>query len=134
MSRLRECRENAKLSQKYVAITLGIASPSVANWERGKTRPSNENVVKLADLYGVSVDYLLGRTDNPNESAGQSFTLTADELTLLKRYRALDDEDKELLRSDALRMMREAARGTGYQRQRLDKIISLQLFRREHGE
>ena len=114
MSRLRECRENAKLSQKYVAITLGIASPSVANWERGKTRPSNENVVKLADLYGVSVDYLLGRTDNPNESVGQSMALSSDELTLLKRYRALDDEDKELLRSDALRMMREAARGTGY--------------------
>lgn len=64
MTRLRECRENAKLSQKYVALTLGIAAPSVANWERGKTNPSHENIVKLADLYGVSVDYLLGRTED----------------------------------------------------------------------
>lgn len=65
MTRLRECRENAKLSQKYVAITLGLSAPSVANWERGKTNPTHENIVKLADLYGVSVDYLLGRTDEP---------------------------------------------------------------------
>lgn len=66
MTRLRECREKAKLSQKYVAITLGIAAPSVANWERGKTNPTHDNMVRLADLYGVSVDYLLGRSDDPS--------------------------------------------------------------------
>lgn len=65
--RLRECREAAKLSQKFVAITLGVAPPSVSNWETGKTRPTRENLVRMADLYGVSVDYLLGRTDDMNE-------------------------------------------------------------------
>ena len=80
MDRLRECRQKANLSQKYVALSLGIAEPSVSNWERGKTRPSNENIAKLADLYGVSVDYLLGRTDDPNnvstklESLGKQLT------------------------------------------------------------
>ena len=68
MTRLRECRENARLSQKFVAISLGVAAPSVANWERGKTNPTHENIVKLADLYGVSVDYLLGRTDKENKT------------------------------------------------------------------
>ena len=68
--RLRECREKAGLSQKYVALTLGVAAPSVSNWETGKTCPSRENTVKMADLYGVSVDYLLGRTDNQNEELG----------------------------------------------------------------
>ena len=68
MTRLRECRENARLSQKYVAISLGVSAPSVANWERGKTNPTHENIVKLADLYGVSVDYLLGRTDKENKT------------------------------------------------------------------
>jgi len=63
MTRLRECRENAGLSQKYVALSLGVAAPSVANWERGKTRPTQENIVKLADLYKVTVDYLLERSD-----------------------------------------------------------------------
>ena len=117
MTRLRECRENANLSQKYVAITLGISSPSVANWERGKTNPTKENIVRLADLYGVSVDYLLGRTDDVNGIADDEVSsplLSEDEMVLLERYRALSDEDKELLRSDALRMKREAEKGAGY--------------------
>ena len=61
MGRLRECREKANLSQKYVAISFGVASPSVANWEREKTNPTLDNAIQLADLYGVSLDYLLGR-------------------------------------------------------------------------
>lgn len=120
MTRLKECRENAHLSQKYVAITLGISSPSVANWERGKTNPTKENIVKLANLYGVSVDYLLGRTDDVNGVATcevQTTQLSNDEIILLERYRALSDEDKELLRSDALRMKRESERGAGYSSQ-----------------
>lgn len=66
MNRYRQCREAAGMSQKYVAVTLGIAGPSVSNWESGKTKPSSENLMQMADLYGVSVDYLLGRTDIPN--------------------------------------------------------------------
>ena len=108
MGRLRECREKANLSQKYVAISLGVASPSVANWEREKTNPTLDNAIQLADLYGVSLDYLLGRSNDSGSS------LTEDELVLLRRYRALGDEDKELLRSDALRMKREAERGAVY--------------------
>jgi len=64
MGRLRECREKANLSQKYVAISLGVASPSVANWEREKTNPTLDNAIQLADLYGVSLDYLLGRSND----------------------------------------------------------------------
>ncbi len=66
MMRLKECREAAGLSQKEVAITLGIRAPSVSNWERGKTNPTHENLMQLANLYNVSVDYLTGRTDRPH--------------------------------------------------------------------
>ncbi len=74
MIRFKECRENAHLSQKYVAITLGVAPPSVSNWETGKTNPAHENLVKLADLNSVSVDYLLGVSDEPNEPQNSSDT------------------------------------------------------------
>ena len=63
MDRLRECREEAGLSQKYVALTLGVKEPSVSNWENGKTRPKHDNLRALAELYGVSTDYLLGLSD-----------------------------------------------------------------------
>lgn len=61
MNRFRECREASGLTQKYVALTLGVKGPSVSNWESGKTTPTTENVAALAKLYNVSVDYLLGR-------------------------------------------------------------------------
>lgn len=66
MTRLRECREKAGYSQKQVALILKLSGPSVSNWENGKTNPTRENVVRLADLYGVTVDYLLGRSDVPS--------------------------------------------------------------------
>ena len=96
MTRLRECRENANLSQKYVALTLGIAAPSVANWERGKTNPSHDNIVKLADLYGVSVDYLLGRTEEPRG---------ADEVAITDIDFALHDEMRDLSEIDKLEIL-----------------------------
>lgn len=65
MNRIKECRINSKLSQKYVAVTLGVAGPSVSNWENGKTLPTPDNLCRLADLFGVSVDYLLGKDDAP---------------------------------------------------------------------
>lgn len=124
MMRLRECREKANLSQKYVAISLGIAAPSVANWERDKTKPSLDNAIQLADLYEVSLDYLLGRSDHRDGA------LSDDELVLLERYRALGDEDKELLRSDALRMKRKGERPTRWSN-RQDNLFSLDLYRRK---
>ena len=63
MMRLRECREKAGYSQKQVAVILKLSGPSVSNWENGKTNPTHENLARLADLYQVSVDYLLGRDE-----------------------------------------------------------------------
>lgn len=63
MNRIRECRINSKLSQKYVAMTLDVAGPSVSNWESGKTQPTPDNLKRLAALFGVTVDYLLGNDE-----------------------------------------------------------------------
>jgi transcriptional regulator with XRE-family HTH domain len=60
VNKIKEARQKAGLSQKYVAMTLGVAPPSVSNWESGKTQPTPENLKALAALYNVSIDYLLG--------------------------------------------------------------------------
>ena len=66
MNRIKQARIAAGMSQKYVAMELGVAGPSVSNWESGKTKPTQENIKALANLFGVSVDYLLGRDDAPS--------------------------------------------------------------------
>lgn len=68
MERLRELRLKRGMTQKYVALTLGVKGPSVSNWESGKTTPTTENVAALAKLYNVSVDYLLGRDEEQPKS------------------------------------------------------------------
>lgn len=60
---LIEQRKLNRLTQREVAKRLGISQPSYIRYENGTAEPSLENLVKLADLFDVSVDYLLGRTD-----------------------------------------------------------------------
>lgn len=58
---LIEQRKLNKLTQRQVALALGISQPSYIRYEKGQAEPTLENLVKLADLFDVSVDYLLGR-------------------------------------------------------------------------
>ena len=60
---LLELRKLNNLTQKQVANQLGISQPSYIRYENGKAEPSLENLVKLADLFDVSIDYLCGRKD-----------------------------------------------------------------------
>ena len=62
---LKRFRKDFKLSQKEVAGLLGITSQAYQNYEYGKGAPTAVSVLKLADAYNVSTDYLLGRIDDP---------------------------------------------------------------------
>ena len=65
MERLKELRKNAKLNQKQVADVLGLTVSAYGNYELGQREPNIESLCKLADYYGVSVDYLIGHASNP---------------------------------------------------------------------
>ena len=52
-------------SQVKFAETFGIGQSSVVRYEKGEASPSLELLVRIADYYDVSLDYVLGRTDNP---------------------------------------------------------------------
>lgn len=59
--RFRKAREKAGLSAAEVGRRIGVSQPAVTQWETGAKVPSVEMLCKLADLYCVSTDYLLGR-------------------------------------------------------------------------
>lgn len=60
---LIELRKLHHLTQRQVAAVLGISQPSYIRYENGKAESSLEALVKLADLFDVSIDYLCGRKD-----------------------------------------------------------------------
>src|SRR3990170_6149465 len=57
--KLRRCRKAKGLSQQKLAEELGIQYQSVQDWERGKTRPSLDKVVRLCEIFGVTSTWLL---------------------------------------------------------------------------
>lgn len=61
--RLKNLRMNKKVTQKQIADYLGIAPNNYQNFEYGQINPSYENLIKLADYFNVSTDYLLGRSE-----------------------------------------------------------------------
>lgn len=64
--RLVKLRKDAKLSQEQVAEKLGFAQQTYSHFEVGDRRPTTLKVLIIAQFYNKSVDYLLGRTDNPD--------------------------------------------------------------------
>lgn len=63
-TRLKELREAAGYkSQQSFADAFGVAQSTVGNWEAGKREPNYDTTMRLAHFFGISLDYLLGRTD-----------------------------------------------------------------------
>ena len=64
--RLRDLREDHDKTQQQIADILGTSQTMYARYERGANELPLRHLLTLADYYGVSVDYLLGRTDQKN--------------------------------------------------------------------
>lgn len=63
--RLKSLRLEKKITQQNIANAIGVTTRNIQNFEYGTARPKLENVIKLADFFNVSLDYLVGRSDNP---------------------------------------------------------------------
>lgn len=63
--RLRDLREDMDLTQEQLVQILQMHKTTYTNYEQGKREPPFELIIKLAQLYQVSIDYIAGLTDNP---------------------------------------------------------------------
>ena len=64
--RLKELRKKRKISQLKLAIDLNMNQNSISRYENMERQADYETLVKFADYFGVSLDYLLGRKENEN--------------------------------------------------------------------
>lgn len=65
IKRIRDLREDNDKTQQEIADFLGTSQTMYARYERGANELPIRHLLKLADYYGISTDYILGRTDNP---------------------------------------------------------------------
>lgn len=64
--RLKKLREDADMLSKDLASEINVEPSTITNWEKGNRSPKEDMLVRIADYFDCSVDYLLGRTDNKN--------------------------------------------------------------------
>ena len=99
--RLKDLRKQAGLTQVDVAEKLGISQPAYASWERGVKKPTQENLVKIAQILNVSVDYLVGNSDEKSDE------LDNIELLFRMNSKGLTDEEKATYREELIGFMEE---------------------------
>ena len=73
--RLKELRGKNNLSQKALAEQLCVSQQTVGKWESGGATPNPETLSHIADIFQVSVDYLIGRAENAYDEAALKFAL-----------------------------------------------------------
>lgn len=71
------CRSIAGLSQNEAAKRIGVAQSTLSNYEAGLREPSMKALVGMADTYGVSIDFLLSRSDETDLPDGTHMSLTS---------------------------------------------------------
>lgn len=64
--RLKHLREERKLLSKDFAKIMNVEPATITNWEKGNRFPKDSMLIKIADYFDCSTDYLLGRTENPS--------------------------------------------------------------------
>jgi len=90
--RLRELRDKHKLTQQEIADCLQLSRYAYSLYELGKRQMNYQTMCLLADRYGVSIDYLLGRTDT------NLVPLNGAETDVVKQYRLLDKRGKDSIK------------------------------------
>lgn len=100
--RLKEIRKSKNISQEQAANALGISVRAYQNYEYEQREPNIEMINKLADYYGVTTDYLLGREPLPNPLAG----CEKDEVAVIEKYLGLPSEVRKCA-LDVLRRLGE---------------------------
>ncbi len=63
-TRLKELRQNHKVSQQELADLLGVSTRAWRFYESGEREPNISGLIALADYFNVSLDYLVGRSDD----------------------------------------------------------------------
>lgn len=100
--KLKELREKKGLSQYKFADLMGFAQSTIGSWESGAREPNFETMQKIADYFNVSVDYLLGRTDTPNEnkkSDEEPDVLMTEQFATFGDAREYSEDEKDEIRN-----------------------------------
>jgi len=95
LKNLKILREEAGISQKALAESIGVSQQSINKYENHNIEPDIETMIRIADYFNTSVDYLIGHTDVRRKiEAVQAYELNTAERKIIDRYRKLSAKQK----------------------------------------
>ena len=92
MLNLKDIRKENGLQQKDLAKLLNKTTACISSWETGKTEPSLDDILQLANILNVSTDYFLGRVDEFDTPLNYKTTYVDD--ILLENFKQLDNDKR----------------------------------------
>lgn len=107
MNRLKELRQEKKLSQKELAENIGVHYRTLQNWENGESQIKPEKAQQLADYFGVSVGYLLGYIDDSEIYDDEIVTEPEEGLVLAYSNKRFNKEKQERMFKDFVTFFRD---------------------------
>ena len=90
-SRLRQLRDETKITQQELAKRLAIDRTTYIGYEKNRREPDIDTIIKIANYYSVTLDYLVGRTIQAQSVIEFSY----EEIELIKKYRSLGENGKK---------------------------------------
>ena len=93
--RLIDIRKKHGYTRESLAQSLGISKYTLRNYELGATEPGHTFLKKISNFFHVSIDYLMGLTDE--QEILENFALNTSEKTAIEKYRILDNYGKEMV-------------------------------------
>lgn len=95
LENLKALREAAAVSQKQLAETIGVSQQSINKYENHNIEPDIETMIRIADYFDTSVDYLIGHTSVRHRIENvTAYELNAEESKIIDSYRKLSKKQR----------------------------------------
>lgn len=92
---LKKLRLEMRMTQQQVADKISVSQQSINKYENHNIEPDIDTLIKIADLFEVSLDYLVGHTDIPHRiETVEPYDLNDDEASLVDNYRKLSVNER----------------------------------------
>ena len=92
MNNIQKLLDDKNKTQVWLAVELGVSKETINQYIRGTIKPRQDMLIKMSEIFGTSIDYILGITDTPTPN---DLKLNNRENNLLNNYRKLSENEKQ---------------------------------------
>lgn len=100
LENLRKLREDGRITQKQLADAIGVSQQSINKYENHNIEPDIETMIRIADFFNTSVDYLIGHSSVSRKiEVVHPYELNEDESGVMEAYRRLSQKQKNCIKT-----------------------------------